>query len=930
MFGSHRIPDVIAVCASNERQAKHFRALIDRRIQAGLYPRELTFAVTHDPPGGRVGSGGGTLHALSQIEEQLGSWIREAKVLLIHAGGESRRMPTYAPEGKLFMPLPVPSSSIIPPVLFDLQLSLYMRYPWRRGELVVASGDVAVDMDPAEIPEERGDICGFAKSVPLEVGANHGVYRFASNRRNVTGFFQKASVDFLGREAGLEDGSRCALDVGTIAFSPKGREALASLGSVTADSRSLSSRVASGESSFDLYLEIITGALPGLSLEEYLALVSERSRLSEAELEEFYTLLQSLELSGVLSRRGRFLHFGSIPDYQESAAELASQPVYPFYYSGEEQFELLPEAPQQEEFVHDPRTVDGEAVTVVYGRDDTWRPVAELQRLRYCGLPMSLWLEERGLSAEDLFPDSEGPFDLYEARLFSPVFDEGFLAGFTSAHVDPDWTKTFRGAKRLTLREINEATNPLAREAGLMDKRRQLLRERLLSGRGWLSMSHWDFGQLFGPEDLPTLRTLASRVDDDLVRVYRNRLVTLLEPAERREGTFAVNYLSHLTSPPELQVSVKEDQIVWARSPVRLDLAGGWTDTPPYTLREGGAVCNVAVDLNGQPPIQVFCRPLEEPVVRMHSIDLGITETYTTFEEIEGYGDPDTNFALPKAGLSLLGFGSESGTEDLAAFLRSLGGGIELTLLSAIPKGSGLGTSSIIGATVLAALERFYGIYDEGYLHSGELYRQVLQMEQMLTTGGGWQDQIGGAAGGVKYVESAPGLRPDPKVYQLDPFLFEDPASLGRMTLYYTGATRLAKNILQEVVDGFNGMSPSYLFTVRRIGNLAQAARQAVATRDMETLSEIIAESWRENRLIHPSTTNEEIESLLHDVGPYFQSVKLLGAGGGGFALFASDSTESAADLRRALDRYAAEHGNRRARRVDFGLNKAGLQVTVS
>ena len=84
-----------------------------------------------------------------------------------------------------------------------------------------------------------------------------------------------------------------------------------------------------------------------------------------------------------------------------------------------------------------------------------------------------------------------------------------------------------------------------------------------------------------------------------------------------------------------------------------------------------------------------------------------------------------------------------------------------------------------------------------------------------------WQDQIGGGAGGVKYAVSPPGLRPDLAVYQLDPWLFEDPEAVGRYTLFYTGATRLARNILEEVVDGYNSMNPASLFTVRRIGALA-------------------------------------------------------------------------------------------------------------
>ena len=49
---------------------------------------------------------------------------------------------------------------------------------------------------------------------------------------------------------------------------------------------------------------------------------------------------------------------------------------------------------------------------------------------------------------------------------------------------------------------------------------------------------------------------------------------------------------------------------------------------------------NLAVDLNGQPPIQVFCRRTAERHVRVHSIDLGHTETFTRFEELRDYAGP--------------------------------------------------------------------------------------------------------------------------------------------------------------------------------------------------------------------------------------------------------------------------------------------------
>ena len=49
---------------------------------------------------------------------------------------------------------------------------------------------------------------------------------------------------------------------------------------------------------------------------------------------------------------------------------------------------------------------------------------------------------------------------------------------------------------------------------------------------------------------------------------------------------------------------------VYKRQPVRIDVAGGWTDTPPYSLYSGGSVVNLAIELNGQPPLQVYVKPV--------------------------------------------------------------------------------------------------------------------------------------------------------------------------------------------------------------------------------------------------------------------------------------------------------------------------------
>lgn len=969
------------IFASNRSQRQAVTDLLAERRRAGLYPREIDFLVLSDPEEGRIGSGGATVAAACAVHESLEAG---KSILVINAGGESRRMPAYAPEGKLFAPLPVSSSALIPPVLLDLQLSFFLSYPWNPGEMLVTSGDVYIGFDVEAIPAERGDVYGFAKSESLEVGSRHGVFKFDRNRTRVVDFFQKQSVQFLSTHALLEGSRLCALDTGIVGFSGKGIEALLRLGrTVLDDGTTVLSKLQNGGISIDLYLELLTACVPGLTFDDFRTRVSSASRIAGRRLEVLFNTFQGITLSASVTKRTTFLHFGSLSDHVASCHELASQAIQPFY--AQENAELVPVREGRallfnsrgsscaSESASGPVIMDGCTNTVIsralggnifagladrkvtfevpegvcidereitsgryllaYSAHDSWRPVPALAELRYCGMPMDRWLSDRGLCAEDVFGSEAGDqntgasYDLYDARLFSPGMDADFLAGYLHpGEVNDAWTAAFRAQPRLCLREINAQDSPKDREQKRHAIRAKLLRDVVLSGHGWVSIPERDFLLCFGDGDFERLKELAAGVDDDLMRIYRSRLLRSLDAVHARAdsiGDLRIDYLAHSEQLPVFRRGVKLDQIVWARSPVRLDLAGGWTDTPPFTLREGGEVVNLAVDLNRQPPIQAFCRAITERRIVMHSIDTGSHEEISDFPELEDYRNPRSTFALPKAALCLLGMTRDrTRCSQLEELLSVIGCGIEISLLSAVPKGSGLGTSSILGATTLAAVERFFGIpFDVN-----EISRKVLLMEQMLTTGGGWQDQLGGITGGVKYLASKPGLKPQPLIHQLDPFMVQDPRYASRFTLYYTGITRLAKNILQEVVDRVNSMEPAYLYTLRYLKVLARNARDSFSLRKIDLLSAVLNESWEANKRIHASTTNEEIESLLHRVSGLYEGMKLLGAGGGGYALFLSRSEHDADSLRERLSALEDD----RARLVDMDLNTDGLCVTVS
>jgi len=378
---------------------------------------------------------------------------------------------------------------------------------------------------------------------------------------------------------------------------------------------------------------------------------------------------------------------------------------------------------------------------------------------------------------------------------------------------------------------------------------------------------------------------------------------------------------------PLPKLCLRADEIVWARSPVRLDVAGGWTDTPPYTLENGGRVVNVAVNLNNQRPVLACVRAIDERLIRLGSIDRGSRIEVRALDELLDYRSSISDFALAKGALALVGFspGMAPWPEGitLEGMLDHAGGGLEVSTLCAVPKGSGLGTSSILGATVLAALLRALGRPAAGR----ELFEAVLHLEQMLTTGGGWQDQAGGLLPGVKYISTEPGFAPDLQAYYLPADLLCPSLNGGTTLLYYTGFTRVAKNILQEVVGRYLDRDRTAMRTLEGIRRLADEARDAISRKQPERFGQVVARAWELNKRLDPRSTSDDIDEIMGRIGPHVHGAKLLGAGGGGFLLMVCKSSSDARTVREELTQRPP---NERARFFDFKVDDAGLEVVTS
>ena len=365
---------------------------------------------------------------------------------------------------------------------------------------------------------------------------------------------------------------------------------------------------------------------------------------------------------------------------------------------------------------------------------------------------------------------------------------------------------------------------------------------------------------------------------------------------------------------------------MWGRSPVRIDIAGGWTDTPPYCLLEGGNVVNLAVEMNGQPPLQVYVKPSKHYHIVLRSIDLGASEVVETYEELQQYNKVGSPFSIPKAALALAGFVPAFSAErfpSLRSQLEAFGSGIELTLLSAVPAGSGLGTSSILAATVLGAISDFCALsWDKN-----EIGRRTLILEQLLTTGGGWQDQFGGVLGGVKLLQTQSGFVQDPLVRWLPTDVFMSPEYRPCHLLYYTGITRTAKQILAEIVRRMFLNNHDELVLLRQMKEHALRMYEALQRQDFEQMGRLVRLTWQQNQLLDVGTNPEAVKRLTDLIDDLCLGYKLPGAGGGGFLYMVAKDQEAAARIKKVL---MDNRINVNARFVDMSLSNTGLQISRS
>ena len=313
--------------------------------------------------------------------------------------------------------------------------------------------------------------------------------------------------------------------------------------------------------------------------------------------------------------------------------------------------------------------------------------------------------------------------------------------------------------------------------------------------------------------------------------------------------------------------------------PLRVNWGGGWSDTPPYCNEHGGTVLNVAILLNGEKPVEVTLEKIPEHKIVFDSRDMDVHGEFETIEPLQETGDPFDPFALQKACLLACGIIPKEG-HTLKEILGRLGGGFVMhSEVTNVPKGSGLGTSSILSAACVKAVFEFMGIaYTED-----DLYSHVLAMEQIMSTGGGWQDQVGGVTPGLKFITSMPGIEQKIKVSHVE--LSEETKSElnNRFALIYTGQRRLARNLLREVIGRYVGNEPDSLFALNEIQKVAALMRFELERGNVDEFARLLDYHWELSQKVDKGSTNTLIDQIFSSIDDLIDGRLVCGAGGGGF-----------------------------------------------
>lgn len=927
--------DAIVITASNEHQAQTFR----KQLAARKLPAYTDFIVIPDKNGERVGSGGATLSAIKYLKEKYGTFYGKT-FAIIHSGGDSKRTPAYSALGKLFSPVPRVLPSGKPSTLFDEFMISIASVPGRiREGLLVLSGDVMLLYNPLQIDFSGSGAAAISFKENVEIGKSHGVF-LGDKNGNVKRFLHKQSVESLTEAGAVNENGNVSIDTGAVIFAPDILDALYSL-IKTEDGEN---KYINSVTRLSLYGDFLYPLAADSTLEAFYNEAPEGEFCDELHDARtvIWNILSPYSMKLLNLAPAKFIHFGTTKEvmhlmnegwkeyealgwnnrinsslsadtagynsvlskgaqigkgcylecsYVHHNAKIGKNSLVSF-------IDIHDEEIPDNVVLHGLKQSNGKFVCRIYGVEDNPKEAKlfgrNLADIDFIGSGQPLWLAE-------LYPECDTVKEAVASalNLYKLVMNEGgnldkwekadkksLCSGFNDA--DPqaitDWQE--RMSNLVCMDEI----------AGLIDrgapaeKGRGILENSALTKiqREWLEnkINNLKINNL---EDFSKAIRLYHYIgvatDNDELKKKCFKTIS---------DTILSSTLANLKYNENAKI-VSDKTVV--KLPLRVNWGGGWTDTPPYCIEHGGKVLNAAISLKGKLPVEVTLVKIPEYKIVFDSRDMDVHGEFTDIDTLQDTGNPYDSFALQKACLLACGIIPKCGG-NLKEILTRMGGGFEMhSEVTDVPKGSGLGTSSILAAACVKAVLEFTG----AEYTDADLYGHVLVMEQIMSTGGGWQDQVGGVINGVKLITSEPGLNQQINVRKIE-LTDKTMAELNeRFCLIYTGQRRLARNLLRDVVGNYVGNDAESLYAHKEIKNVADKMCSALENDNIDEFAELLNSHWELSKKIDSGTSNTLIEQIFMVIEDLIDGRFVSGAGGGGFLQVILKKNVSKEDVHKRL-----------------------------
>ncbi len=336
-------------------------------------------------------------------------------------------------------------------------------------------------------------------------------------------------------------------------------------------------------------------------------------------------------------------------------------------------------------------------------------------------------------------------------------------------------------------------------------------------------------------------------------------------------------------------------EMLIARAPVRISLAGGGTDLPAYYERFGGCVVSASIDKY----FYVFLQPSPDPTVQITSSD------YQTFYRHESAPDRDFfwegDLSLPRAILHHFGITR----------------GVSMFLASEIPPGTGLGSSSTVAVALIKAITAAKGLKltAQGIAELAS-YIEIDKMGEPI----GKQDQYAAAFGGLNRID----FMYDRTTVAPLPLSEATRARLeARLMLFYTGSTRAASNILAQQKHASENQDAKVLDALHAVKEMAFAVHAALLKGELDAVGDILHESWERKKQFAVNVSNARLDALYALARANgARGGKIAGAGGGGFLML-----YCAPDAQAAVTRALEKEG---LKRMDFHFDSSGARILIN